>query len=267
MADGRMLVVGYGTMAAAMVEGWLAAGLERQTLTIYNPRPKAVPPGVAFTTELPQHPFGQVLLAFKPHMLAEVAPTLTPTLDRNTLVLSVLAGIDLAQLARQLPAAGAHLRFMPNLAAAIGKSPNVLIGCGLTRAQREEATRLATMLGTAEWLEEEGQFDLATALAGSGPGFVYRFIDALAAGAEELGLAREQADRLALQMVEGAGALAASSGHPPAELAARVASKGGMTQAGLDMLDRGDALNRLVRDTLRAARDRGAELNRPAGDG
>ena len=106
----------------------------------------------------------------------------------------------------------------------------------------------------------EASFDLVTALAGSGPGFVYRFIDALAAAAADLGLPREQADRLALATVEGAAALAAASPHSPGELARRVASPGGMTQEGLEVLDRDGALVRLLGETLRAARDRGAQL-------
>ena len=110
-----------------------------------------------------------------------------------------------------------------------------------------------------EWVPE-ASFDLVTALAGSGPGFVYRFIDALAAAAADLGLPREQADRLALATVEGAAALAAASPHSPGELARRVASPGGMTQEGLEVLDRDGALVRLLSETLRAARDRGAQL-------
>lgn len=259
-AEGAMLVVGYGTMAAAMVEGWLAAGMPPQSLTLYNPRPKPVPSGVAFRTELPDTPFPYVLLAFKPQMLEAVAPTLDKCLGRETVVLSVLAGVTLAGLRRHLPGVGAHVRFMPNLAAAIGKSPNALIASGLDERQKAEIARLAAMLGSAEWLEREEQFDLVTALAGSGPGFVYRFIDALAAGAAALGLEREQAERLAVRMVEGAAALAANAPLSPRELAGRVASKGGMTQAGLDVLDGDRALNRLLEQTLRAARDRGAAM-------
>ena len=262
---GSMLVVGYGTMAAAMVDGWLVAAMPPSALTIYNPRPKPVPDGVEFTTELPQRPFERVLLAFKPHMLADAAPSLASKLDESSVVLSLLAGVELAQLRHHLPSAGAYVRFMPNLAAAIGKSPNVLIGSSLSDRQRADVTKLAEMLGTAEWLEREELFDLATALAGSGPGFVYRFTDALVSGAVELGLERGQAERLAVQMMRGAAELAAHSDHSPGELAARVASKGGMTQAGLDVLDKGRALNSLIEATLRAARDRGAELNRPAG--
>ena len=106
--------------------------------------------------------------------------------------------------------------------------------------------------------------DLVTALGGSGPAFVYRLIETLAAGAAELGLPREQADRLALAMVDGAAALAAGSPVSAGELANRVASPGGTTRAGLDVLDSDDRLATLMRDTLRAARDRSAEMTREA---
>jgi pyrroline-5-carboxylate reductase len=258
--DPRLLIVGYGTMAAAMVEGWLAAGIAPSDLLIYNPRAKPVPRGVAFITELPDCAHRRILLAFKPQMLAEVAPGLACCVGPESVILSVLAGVELATLQRQAPGAGGYVRFMPNLAAAIGKSPNALIATGLDGEQQDAVTRLAQMLGTAEWVEDEALFDLVTALAGSGPGLVYRFIDALAKGATELGLDRARADRLAVTMVEGAAMLAATSPHDPATLAARVASKGGMTQAGLDVLDAEGALNRLIVETLCAARDRGRIL-------
>ena len=119
-------------------------------------------------------------------------------------------------------------------------------------------------LGQVEWLENEDQFQLVTALAGSGPAFVYRFIDALAEGASELGMDRSQADRLALALVEGAAALAASSSDSPGILADRVASPGGVTRAGLDVLDDDSALAKLMERTLRAAADRNAEMARDA---
>ena len=148
---------------------------------------------------------------------------------------------------------------MPNLAVALGKAPIALAGHGLDEAGRAAVLALMRPLGTPEWVGE-AEFDLVTALAGSGPAFVYRFIDAMAAEAANLGLPREQADRMALAMVEGAAALAAASPESPGKLADRVASPGGMTREGLDVLDRGGALTALVTETLRAARDRGAEL-------
>ena len=102
--------------------------------------------------------------------------------------------------------------------------------------------------------------DLVTALTGSGPAFVYRFIDALASGAAALGLPRDQADRLALSMVDGATALATGAEITPGELARRVASPGGTTQKGLDVLDADSALMSLIEATLRAARDRSVEM-------
>lgn len=261
----RMLIVGYGTMAGAMVEGWLAAGMEPAALTVYNPRAKPVPAGVRFTTVLPAEPAPLVLLAFKPQVFADVAPALAPCIGPDTVVISVLAGIERAGLREHLPGAGAYVRFMPNLAAAINKSPNALIATPLSDEERIAVTRLAAMLGSAHWLEDEALFDLVTAVAGSGPAFVYRFAQGLTDAAVSLGLPQASAEPLVLQMLDGAATLAVRSAAAPGELAARVASKGGMTQAGLDVLDEGSALEALLAKTLRAARDRGRELGRGTG--
>src|SRR5690606_8137073 len=110
--------------------------------------------------------------------------------------------------AATFPEAGAQARVMPNLAVELGKAPIGLAQRGLDQAGRAALMALLEPLGTPEWVSEE-VFDLVTALAGSGPAFVYRFIDALALAATELGLPREQAGRLALAMTEGAVALAA----------------------------------------------------------
>ncbi len=256
----RILVAGYGTMTSAMVEGWLAAGIPAATFTIYNPRAKAAPDGIGMVTQVPNAAFDAIVLGFKPHMLEAVAPDLAPAVNGETVILSVLAGVELATLRGAFRQAAAVVRFMPNLAIALGKSPNALIGEGLSDVMRGHVTALAEAGGSAEWITREDQFDLVTALAGSGPGFLYRFIDALAQGATNLGLDAAQAERLAVQMVEGAGALAARSEHSPGTLAARVASPGGMTQKGLDVLDNDDALTTLMTDCLRAARNRGQEM-------
>ena len=266
MALDKVLIVGFGKMAQAMVDGWIAAGIPAGRFAIYHPRRSDAPAGIALHNHWPSEHFDAVLLAVKPQILGDVAPDLETLLGPDTVLISVLAGVDMAGLARKFPRAGGIARLMPNLAVALRKSPNALAATGLDDAQRQELTRLAAALGSAEWLEDESQFDLVTALAGSGPGFVFRFIDALAGGAAELGLDRAQADRLALAMVEGASALAASSDYSPAELASRVASKGGMTQEGLDVLDDGAALQNLLRQCLRAARDRGAQMAEMAGD-
>lgn len=266
MALDKILIVGFGKMAEAMVEGWIASGIPAGRFAIYHPRRSEAPHGIALHNEWPAEHFDAVLLAVKPQMLGDIAAELEPLLGPQTVLISVLAGVELAGLGRMFPRAGGIARFMPNLAVALRRSPNALAATGLDDAQRDELTRLAAALGSAEWLDDQSQFNLVTALAGSGPGFVFRFIDALAGAAADLGLDRAQADRLALAMVEGASALAASSEYSAAELASRVASKGGMTQKGLDVLDDHSALQGLLQQCLRAARDRGAEMAKMAAE-
>ena len=256
----NILLVGCGNMAGAMLRGWLAGGLAAERFTVTDPARPSLPEGVRSLEAIPQEgEFDAILLGVKPQLLGRVAPQVAPLAGAGATVLSLLAGVDLATLAQTFPEAAAHVRVMPNLAVELGKAPIALAERGLGEDGRAALLSLMAPLGTPEWVGEQ-DFDLVTALAGSGPGFVYRFIDSLAAAAADLGLEREQADRLALAMVEGAAALAAASPHSPAELARRVASPGGMTQEGLDVLDRDGALVRLLAETLRAARDRGAQL-------
>lgn len=259
------LQFGCGNMGGAMLAGWLAGGFAPEGFTVVDPYLAEAPAGVRLLNEAPQGEgaFDVVLLGFKPQQLPDAAAAVRPAVGKGTLLLSILAGVDLATLRGAFPDAGAIVRVMPNLAAALGKSPIALVGEAGPEA-RALTEKLMAPLGQAEWLAGEDQMDLVTALAGSGPAFVYRFIDALASGAAALGLPRDQADRLALSMVEGAAMLAAASPHAPGELARRVASPGGVTQVGIDVLDAGDRLTRLIEDTLRGARDRSAEMTEAA---
>ena len=260
MALDTILMVGCGNMAGAMLQGWLAGGLDAGRFTVADPAPRELPQGVRKLDAIPADgEFDAILLGVKPQLLGAVAPQVERLARPGTVLVSILAGVELAVLADRFPRARALVRVMPNLSAALGKSPMALAERGLDEAGRQAVLDWLAPLGTPEWIGED-EFDLVTALAGSGPGFVYRFIDALAVAAAELGLPREQADRLALATVEGAAALAAASPHSPGELARRVASPGGMTQEGLEVLDRDGALVRLLSETLRAARDRGEQL-------
>ncbi len=260
-----ILLVGCGNMGGAMLTGWLAGGIAPTRFTVVDPVLAEAPEGVTLLRELPKGArFDAILLGIKPQMLAEVAPTIAPLTGPGSVVLSILAGVELATLAMRFPDASGWVRIMPNLSAAIGKSPIALAAQGLDDADKAAITALMQPLGTPEWLAEESLFDLVTALAGSGPAFVYRFIDALASGAAALGLDPAQAQRLALATVEGASLLAAASPHSPGELARRVASPGGTTQAGLDVMDQGGAMAQLAQATLKAAADRSAEMARAA---
>lgn len=268
MDQKQLLIIGYGNMSGAMLAGWLAAGVDPARFAILNRSEKTVPPGVT-QYRSPQEAVQEadqagghdaIMLGFKPHQLSDVAPDFQ-TLAAGKAVYSLLAGMTLAQLQGAFPGASAHVRVMPNLASRINKSPIILLESGLDDAHRARVTQFYDLLGNAVWLSDESKFDLATALAGSGPGFVYRFIDALAQAGAGLGLEADQARDLALAMVDGAASLAAGADVSPGDLADRVASPGGMTREGLDVLDADDALKTLLTRTLKATSDRGAELS------
>ena len=254
-----LLIVGCGNMGGAMLAGWLA-GKAALAITVVDPAVAQMPAGVRLLREVPDEQFDWVLLGVKPQALDLAAPALAGVLTGTAVLLSILAGAELASLAARFPAAGTIVRVMPNLAAAIGKSPLGLYAGAIDAPTKARIDALLAPLGTPEWLASEAQLDAVTALAGSGPAFVYRFIAAMSAGGAGLGLDPAQADRLARATVEGAALLAAAAPQTPAELAQRVTSPGGTTAAGLAVIDADAALDRLIAATLRAARDRGVEL-------
>jgi pyrroline-5-carboxylate reductase len=257
----ELLIYGCGNMGGAMLRGWLAAGVAADRFVIVDPVANNLPIGVAAhrsATELDRK-FGAIILGIKPQMLTSLAPEIAGLLVPDAWVISILAGSDTATLSGHFPNANI-VRLMPNLAAAIGKSPLGLFSKTMDGNGKEQLEKMLAPLGTAIWLDEESQMDAVTALAGSGPAFVYRFIDALTEGGEAAGLSKAVAARLALAMTEGAASLASMSEESPARLAARVTSPGGTTAAGLAVLDADHRLQKLVTATLRAARDRGIEL-------
>ena len=254
-------MIGCGNMGGAILHAWLDNGLPPKNITIIKPSQSELPRGI---TSQPDYPVGAapnlVVLAMKPHQLGEVAEELSPLLGAKTNVVSILAGTELGVLHGALPAVGAIVRLMPNMAVTVGKSPMIMIGNDISTDLHDQMDALFSPLGPPEWLEHEEQMHLATALAGSGPAFLFRFIDALAVSAQELGMEKEQAGRLALKMVEGAAILAASSKYDPGTLANQVASPNGVTRKGLDVLDADGRVNGLLKDVLKAAMERNKEM-------
>lgn len=258
----RLWLVGAGNMGGAMLRRWIASGaLLPENVTVIDPGTPAVPDGVTIVGEAPGGPLPDiVVLAVKPQMIGAALPSLrreTATAGPAMLV-SILAGVDLATLAARFQA-GTVVRAMPNLPVGIGKGVVALCASDEGYAVRSAATALMTPLGLVEWVEEP-MFDVVTALSGSGPGFTYRFIDALASAGAALGLPLEQSLRLARATVEGSAILAAGADETPAALADRVASPGGSTREGLNVLDRDSALERLLTETLDAATRRNGEM-------
>jgi pyrroline-5-carboxylate reductase len=261
----HLFMVGCGNMAGQMLARWLDRGLDPAHVTVLRPSGRPVAPGVAVVTTYPDRlPTGTaILLGMKPHQIADVAAGLAPLCREDTLILSILAGTTLAQLRGHFPAARDVIRAMPNLPVGIGKGVTALFSdARSTDDARVKAGALLAMLGLVEWMDEETQFNNATALSGCGPAFLFRFVDALARAGEAVGLPADQSARMALATVEGAAAMAAASSDSPAVLADRVASPGGMTREGMNVLDAEDRLLALLIDTLKAARDRGEAMAR-----
>lgn len=259
----HVLLIGCGNMAGAMLARWLDCGLPPVRVTVIRPSGKPVADGVTVRTGLsePVAAGTVVLLGCKPQQLPDVSSALSGLIGENATLLSILAGVPVDRLRAAFGQAGAIVRCMPNLPVRIGRGVSTLYAeAAAPQAVRTVASDLCAPLGLVEWLDDEALFDAATALAGCGPAFVYRFIDALGAAGTHLGLDPAQAARMALATVEGAAIGAADGDVTPAAMADAVASKGGMTREGLDVLDRPDGLAALLVETLRAARDRGAAL-------
>jgi pyrroline-5-carboxylate reductase len=257
----RLLMVGAGNMGGAMLHRWIADGMDPANVTVVSPSGRPMPAGVAVVPAIPaadDATFDAILLALKPQQL--------PTLRGGALaghaprmLISILAGVEEATLATMCDA-GAVVRAMPNLPVAIGRGVTALHSSTADPAIRDTVTALMRPLGLVEWIAAEGQFDDVTALAGCGPAFVFRFADALAQAASALGLPADQAARLALATLDGSASMAAAAGESPAVLADRVASPGGSTRKGLDVLDRRDGLVALLTDTRAASARRNREM-------
>ncbi|CAN5187920.1 pyrroline-5-carboxylate reductase [soil metagenome] len=261
----HIFMVGCGNMAGQMLSRWLACGLDPARVTVLRPSGRAVALGVTVTAEYPdQFADGTiVLLGMKPYQLQVVAPRVPALGDGASALVSMLAGTTMVQLRAAFPGSANIVRVMPNTPVGVGQGVCALHADRITRADAsDQVTALLAPLGLVEWIGDEGQFNLVTALSGCGPAYLFRFIDALGVAGARLGLPADQAARLALATVQGAATLATRADDNPGVLADRVASPGGMTREGMNVLDADERLIALLTDTLRAARDRGEAMAR-----
>ena len=259
-----LVLVGAGRMGGAMLRGWLAQGLAPDAVTVVDPYPAdwLEVAGVRVSAAPPDNP-AVVVIAVKPQMMGDAFGPIAQATGADTLVLSVAAGVRIAQFEAMLPPC-AIVRSMPNTPAAIGKGITAMIG---NRAATPEDLALAEMLlsavGVVVRLESEDQLDAVTGVSGSGPAYVFHMIEAMAAAGEAEGLAPDLALALARATVAGAGALAMHDDTPPAELRRAVTSPNGTTQAGLEVLmDEATGLRPLIARTVAAAAARSRELGK-----
>jgi pyrroline-5-carboxylate reductase len=263
---GPVALVGAGKMGGAMLEGWLALGLEPAQALVIDPAPSpeiSVLAGRGVVINPPRHPAPKaqvVVVAVKPQVAAVVLPSIASLVGDDTVVVSVMAGKTLGFLETALPGA-ALVRAMPNTPAAIGRGITVAVpNKKVTAAQKKIANDLLAATGAVEWIEDESLMDAVTAVSGSGPAYIFHLAEALAKAGVVAGLPPQLAETLARATVAGSGELLHRSPHHPAILRQNVTSPGGTTAAALNVLMAPDGLEALMTRAVTAATKRSREL-------
>jgi pyrroline-5-carboxylate reductase len=267
----RILFIGGGNMASALIGGLLQQGFRAADIRVVEVS--------ALARERLQQEFGVaamaaidaaisqdvVVLAVKPQQMREVAAALKPYLQ-GRLVLSIAAGIRTADLARWL-GSGRIVRAMPNTPALLRAGISGLYAApGASAEDRTAAQRVLEAVGAVVPVEREAQLDGVTAVSGSGPAYVFYFMEALQQAAQELGFSPDQSRRLAQETFSGAAKLAAASEDPVEVLRARVTSKAGTTEAALKSMEAAEVKRRVV-EAIHAAARRSKELGDEFGKG
>ncbi|MBI5260129.1 MAG: pyrroline-5-carboxylate reductase [Burkholderiales bacterium] len=261
--------IGGGNMASALIGGLVQSGRAPQSILVVDPGAEQRQRlearfGVRTQAAADATLAGCSLLvwAVKPQLFSTAAAPCAAHVGQ-ALQLSVMAGIRCSAIAQALgqPLAQARIvRSMPNTPALIGRG---IAGLYATPAVRpEDRARVDQVLqptGALMWLAQEADLDAVTALSGSGPAYVYYFVEAMMAAAAEMGLTPEQGKQLALATFDGAAALAQQSDEPPAVLRERVTSKGGTTYAALQAMQ-ADGVGPAITRAVRAAQQRAKEL-------
>jgi pyrroline-5-carboxylate reductase len=261
----NIAILGGGNMANALVGGLLAKGFDRQAIAVIEvsaaAREKIAAHGVhvASAPEAVLATADTLVLAVKPQDLRAALGSLVGHVGEK-LVISIAAGVRLQTLSRWLAGHRRLVRCMPNTPALIGAGITGLYAWPEVDAgDRKRAQTILAAVGEVVWLGDERLLDPVTAVSASGPAYVFWFIEQLGAFAEEAGIPREDALRLATHCVLGSARLAAQSRESPAELRKNVTSKGGTTEAALAVFEQEKLAQRFAR-ALAAATRRGSEL-------
>jgi len=258
--------IGGGNMAAALIGGLAGKVTDGASIHVVDLNPEALQNlaqrfGVSTATGIDAaiEACEVIVLAVKPQQMKEVVAKLRPHV-RTQLVLSIAAGIRAVDLARWLGGHDAIVRCMPNTPALIGQGITGMVAtAGVSPAQRETADLILRAVGSTVWLDDEAKIDAVTAVSGSGPAYVFYFIEAMQQAAQELGLTAQQGIELAKATFTGAAQLAAQSSEPVSLLRERVTSKGGTTYAALSSMEAADVKGAIIA-AVKSAALRGQEL-------
>ncbi len=259
--------IGGGRMAEALIKGILQAGVVTPSeLRVADPDSArrellAREYGVAvFSDAADVWPCATIILAVKPGLVAKVLEDCRDKATGSHLVISIAAGIPLGVMEEALAGSGARcIRVMPNTPALVQEGASALApGLLATDEDLAAARRLFDAIGISVVLDES-QLDAVTGLSGSGPAYVFSFIEALTDAGLKVGLSRQVSEQLVLQTILGSVKLAMETGEHPAQLRAMVTSPGGTTIAGLQVLEKA-ALQGMIMDAVEAATHRSRQL-------
>lgn len=261
-----LLLVGCGHLGGAMIRHWLALdSFAHAHIVKPSPLDNTLQKDERLSwssaaSEIPStYKPDIIIFAVRPRDLETVAPAYAKY--EQGLFLSLVAGKKLDQLTRLLSSSHAILRAMPNIASEVGASMTFLTSnTHVTTPQKETGERLLRAIGDVAWLENEKLFDVATALSGCGPGYIFALIESMATAGEKLGLSPDFAMKLARQTVIGSGALLAHTEESAVDLRKAIGNPGTMTEAGLKILLADDALPNTMVRTMSAAIARAQEL-------
>lgn len=264
---GPVVLVGAGKMGLALARGWVAGGLPASQLVLVDPNASDEAKAFAAETGARLQPRAEgvlthvLVLAVKPQVIGEVMAELLPVVGRQTLVLSIAAGISLERLSTSLGTQRV-VRCMPNTPAQVGRGMSGAVALSISAEDRDAADALLRAAGDVIWFDAESQIDGVTAVSGSGPAYVFYMVEALAQAAEQQGFAPDEAMRLARATVIGAAALMEADPLPAAKLRQNVTSPNGTTAAALAVLMAPNGLAPLMAEAVAAARRRSEELGR-----
>jgi pyrroline-5-carboxylate reductase len=256
-------------MGGALVRGWVEAVRKGGGLTLtvlepnFDPELERDLDAVGAVLNPPHAGHADVVvLAVKPQSFQSAAPEARKYVGPHTLILSVMAGVTLDKLAREMGAARV-IRAMPNMPGRIGQGVTAYVAASAcTPEDRQLVEQLLEPLGSVEPIAAERLMDVVTAVSGSGPAYVFILAEVLAAAAEQEGLDKDVAMRLASRTVAGAGALMLETGATASALRKQVTSPGGTTEAAIDVLGAADGLGPLLRRAVSAAAQRSRDLGK-----
>ncbi len=257
--------IGGGNMATAIIGGLIADGTPAASIEVVDVSSETCARltqqfGVRAHVSLePAQLHPVIVLAVKPQQLLDVAKQLGPRL-RSQLVVSIAAGVRIGDLSRWLGGHARIVRTMPNTPAMVGAGiTGMFAGGEISAEQCSQAESILRAVGAVVWVEDESELDWVTALSGSGPAYVFYFIEALEDAGIRAGLSDDVARRLALHTVFGAAKLALEAGEDPTVLRNKVTSKGGTTERALASLE-ADGFMDMVARAVNAAAARSKEL-------